>query len=109
MINEIKIVVSDHANMRLRERSGLNKKSCQRIAEKAFNSGVKTNDAAGQLKSYMINTSKKHHNNGVPVLYGDKLFIFAKEKNAVVLVTVLQIPSELNKKIYSYKKKANIA
>lgn len=106
------IIVSNHANSRMRERIGINKKSCQRLAEKAYNDGIASIDATGELRNYMNYVANKHHNNAFVRLYGDKVFIYAKEFDEIakttklILVTVIQIPNNLTKKnILTQKKK----
>ena len=84
--------VSKHAEDRLRERNGLNKKSCQRIAEKAYNDGIEHNQTKGHLFKWVSNLYLKGMRKGSEIkLYGDKAFIFCDD----ILITVLQIPSDL--------------
>ena len=85
------IEISRHAEKRLRERCGINHKSAQRIAEKAFEQGVKHSETKGNLQKWV--TSLYFHNKSANNirLYGDKAYIFCGN----ALVTVLQIPSNL--------------
>lgn len=85
------IQVSKHAETRLRERCGINRKSAQRIAEKAFNEGIQHSQTKGNLKKWVTSLyfNNKAANN--IRLYGDKAYIFGGE----TLITVLQIPSNL--------------
>jgi len=104
------IRVSDHALDRLRERSGLNKKSVQRVAEKAYTNGIRHNEVNGSLHKY-ISSIAYNSSKGTDIrLYGDKVFIFNKtdkhnnkvfEENGrvIFLVTVLQIPNHFSKKL----------
>ena len=87
----MEIQVSKHAETRLRERCGINRKSAQRIAEKAFNDGIQHSQTKGNLKKWVTSLyfNNKAANN--IRLYGDKAYIFGGE----VLITVLQIPSNL--------------
>lgn len=105
------VIVSNHANSRIRERIGINKKSCQRIAEKAYNEGISNIDVTGELKNYMKSIANKHHSNALIRLYGDKVFVFAKdtllekETTILILVTVLSLPNNLVKKTIETKRK----
>ena len=105
------IIVSNHANSRMRERIGINKKSCQRLAEKAYIDGISSIDASGELQNFMNYIANKHHNNAFVRLYGEKVFIYAKEFDMadglqkMVLVTVIQIPNNLTKKNIALQKK----
>lgn len=85
------IQVSKHAETRLHERCGINRKSAQRIAEKAFNEGIQHSQTKGNLKKWITSLyfNNKAANN--IRLYGDKAYIFGGE----TLITVLQIPSNL--------------
>ena len=110
------IRVSNHASDRLRERSGLNKKSVQKVAEKAYNNGVKHGELSGSLHKY-VSSIAYNSSKGTDIrLYGDKVFIFNKtdgknkevfegEKRVVFLVTVMQIPNHLAKKLVAVKEK----
>lgn len=109
------IILSNHATSRMRERIGINKKGCKRLAQKAYNDGIASIDVTGELKAYMIYVTNKHHNNVFVKLYGDKVYIYAKEKerstleDIIILVTVIQIPNKLMKKnIIAQKKKKNV-
>lgn len=93
----MEVIVTKHAEKRLRERCGLRHKSMQRIAEKAFECGVKHCETKGNLKKWVTGLyySNKKANN--IRLYGDKAYIFCEN----VLVTVLQIPSNLRNDMFS--------
>lgn len=97
------IQVSKHAETRLRERCGINRKSAQRIAEKAFNEGIQHSQTKGNLKKWV--TSLYFHNktaNNIR-LFGDKAYIFSDS----VLITVLQIPSNLRNDMRSLVNRGN--
>ena len=85
------VEVTKHAEERLIERCGLNKKSVQRIADKAYNNGIRHGQTKGHLKKWVdgLYFTNKTANN--IRLYGDKAFIFTNER----LITVIQIPSNL--------------
>ncbi len=85
------VTVTKHAEERLIERCGLNKKSVQRMSDKAFNDGIRHGQTKGSLKKWVdgLYFTNKTANN--IRLYGDKAFIFMNEK----LITVIQIPSNL--------------
>lgn len=89
----MKIQISRHAEQRMRERCGLNKKSIERMANKAWENGIKSYETIGNLNKWvtMVYFRRKCANN--VRLYGDKAYIFCEN----VLVTVLQIPHRLVK------------
>ena len=43
------VTVSKHAVRRLKEQCGLNKRSAQRMADKAFTDGIRHSDTRGRL------------------------------------------------------------
>lgn len=85
--------ITKHAEQRLSERNGLNKKSNQRIVERVLLNGISHNQTKGRLNKWVNSLwfYNKQANN--IKLYGDKAYIFVNEK----LITVLQIPSDLTK------------
>lgn len=97
------VEVSKHAFKRLSERSGWSKKSAQRMAEKAFEQGIKHSETKGNLNKYVTSLYFNNKSANNIRLYGDKAFIFAGE----TLVTVLQIPSNLTKDMKNLVKNRN--
>lgn len=93
--------ITKHAEMRMKQRNGLNKKACSRMAQKALECGISHAQTKGRLNKWMTSLyfANKEANN--IRLYGDKAYIFCGE----VLVTVLQIPNDLRKDIESMIKK----
>lgn len=91
----MEIRVSRHAEQRMRERCGLNKKSVERMAQKAFDRGIMHSQTRGKLYNWV--TSKYFVNQKANNLriYGDYLYIFDEN----VLVTVFRVPNNLLKNI----------
>lgn len=87
--------LSNHAKTRMKERCGFNKKSCERMAEKAFNEGICHNQTKGPLNKWVTSLYFKNKKSNNIRLYGDKAYIFCDE----TLVTVLQIPTNLMKNL----------
>lgn len=89
------IKVSRHAEMRIRERQGLNKKSIERMAQKAFDKGIRHEQTKGNLNKWL--TSKYFVNQQANNLriYGDYLYVF----DGNILVTVFRVPNNLLKNI----------
>ena len=84
----MKIQVSRHAEKRMRERCGLNKKAVERMAEKAYHHGIKHSETKGKLNKWISGKYlAKGKANNIRI-YGDKAFVFCDD----VLVTVLQVP-----------------
>lgn len=93
--------LSKHASQRMKERCGLNLKSKERIAKKAFDEGIRHGQTKGRLRKWVDKlylTNPKANNIR---LYGDKAYIFCEE----ILVTVIQIPANLMKDFRAMIKK----
>lgn len=93
------IVVTNHALKRLSERSGLSKTSGMRMAEKAFIEGIQHRETKGRLNKWVTSLYFVNRKANNIRLYGDKAFIFFDN----VLITVLQIPSNLVKEVKRIK------
>lgn len=87
------VTVSKHAVRRLKERCGLNKRSVQRMADKAFTDGIRHSDTRGRLNKWVTSLYFYNRTADNIRLYGDKAYIFAGS----TLVTVIQIPPDLLK------------
>lgn len=86
--------VTEHAKKRLKERNGLNKKSIDRMAEKALNEGIRHSQTKGNLNKWISKQFFYNHKASNIRLYGDKAYLFTKDDK---LITVLQIPASLMK------------
>lgn len=89
------VYVTEHAFEKGKERLSLNKKSLEKLANLAFDKGLKHADMKAYLKKYidkMYFRNKKANNVRV---YGEVLFIFVEDR----LVTLYQLPNNLKKYI----------
>ena len=93
--------ISNHAKMRMKQRCGLNEKACLRMAKKAFEEGIQHSQTKGLLNKWVTSLYFKNENANNIRLYGDKAYRFCGE----VLVTVIQIPSDLTKDMKSMVKR----
>lgn len=85
--------VTKHANKRIRERCGVNKKSCDRLAQLAFERGIPHKRTKGRLNKWLTKVFFKNERANNIRVYGDKVYIFCDE----TLITVYQIPQEITK------------
>ena len=92
-VSKLSVIVTKHAEKRLEQRSGLSKKSIQRMAEKAYEEGIAHKDTKGNLNKWVTSLYFNNQKANNIRLYGDKAFIFTGS----TLITVLQIPSSLTK------------
>lgn len=99
MSKDISIEITQHAFQRLKERSGLNQSAASKTAYKAYDRGLKHQECTGALHKWVTSTSRTSKKGSMFRIYGDKLWIFNKtaENNKIKLVTVLQVPPNLNK------------
>lgn len=90
------VIVTKHAQDRLKERNGLNKASAGRIARKAYMEGIPYIAMKGRLNKWVTKSVK---GGLAPVkgarLYGDKIFLF----DGLTLITVLQVPYNIMKQV----------
>ena len=93
--------ISSHAKQRLRERCGFNKKTQERMAEKAFNEGITHKQTKGRLNKWVTSLFFKNSNANNIRIYGDNAYIFCGE----TLVTVIPVPVGLRKDLYKMIKK----
>lgn len=89
------VVVTKHAEKRLRERMGLGKKAVQRAAEMAFDKGIKHAETTGNLNKWITSLYFNNKTANNIRLYNDKAWIFVGKN----LITVLQIPASLKKSV----------
>lgn len=87
--------VTKHAETRIRERCGVNKKSCDRLAKLALERGVPHYRTKGRLNKWVTKVYFKNMSANNIRIYGDKAYIFNEE----TLITVIQIPQELTKNL----------
>lgn len=87
--------VTKHAKKRIKERCGVGERSSDRIAEIAFEKGLKHSELSGSLKKWVDGLYLKHRTGNQIRLYGDKAYIF----HNVDLITVIQIPHNLTKMV----------
>ena len=99
------IQISRHAEKRLRERNGLNKKSMQRMVEKAYSEGIRMKDTNGKLNKWMYSMLDKRNKVNRVVIYGHQVYLFAGN----ILVTVFDVPSSLKKNVNVTKEKIHRA
>lgn len=89
------VVVTKHAEKRLRERMGLGEKAVQRAAETAYDKGIKHCETNGNLNKWVTSLYFNNKTANNIRLYNDKAWIFAGKN----LITVLQIPASLKKSV----------
>lgn len=89
------MIVTKHAKQRMMQRCGLNDKSSVRLAEIAYEKGLKHRDLTGNLKKWVDSLYFHNCKANQIRLYGDKAYIFQNK----ILITVIQIPYNLVKEV----------
>ena len=87
------MMISNHARKRMKERCGFNKKTCDRMAKKAFTDGIAHKQTRGRLNKWVTSLFFKNCNANNIRIYGDNAYIFCGE----TLVTVIPVPADLRK------------
>lgn len=85
--------ITKHASKRMKERCGFNKKTQDRIAQRAFEFGIKHSETKGNLNKWVTSLFFSNVKANNIRLFGDNAYIFAGE----TLVTVIPIPASLKK------------
>jgi hypothetical protein len=102
-MDEKDAVVTNHANKRIRERVGVNKKSTDTLATKALKKGLAHTELKGGLRKYVDGIFFKSKTaNNIKVLH-DKVYIFREH----VLITVITLPHNLARVSNQLMKKRN--
>lgn len=89
------VIVTRHAEKRLKERMGLSKKSCKRATETAYYKGLRHKETVGNLNKWVTSLYFTNRVANNIRIYGDKAWIFAGR----TLLTVLQVPNSLKKSV----------
>jgi hypothetical protein len=92
--------VTKHGSKRVKQR--IKTKNVDKIAQLAFQDGLRQADAKGRLKSYMDSISRKYLTE--PVIYGENVFIYGRDK---MLVTTFPLPYRLRSSANNQQRKNN--
>lgn len=82
------VIVSKHASDRVRERLGMPKKAVTRLAEQAFDKGMRRADFSGSFRRYLDATFFAERKGNNMRVYGHHLFLFQDD----TLITAWIVP-----------------
>jgi hypothetical protein len=99
----LKMIVSDHAYERLKNRTGLKKKTFQKLVEESKIYGIKHKDTSGSLKKYFDKVYLSNGNSTATTIYKNFVFVSKGE----TLITVFPAPHYIQKLIKNLNKKEN--
>lgn len=81
-----------HGEKRIRERVGVNKKTAEKLAEKAFAEGIRHQDTTGRLRKYLDKLLINGNANQINI-YNRKVWLFKGD----VLITTWGLPTHFHK------------
>ena len=91
MRDESEVIVTKHAEKRIRQRLGINKKSTEKAAEKALQLGVTHSETKGNLHRYLDGIFLLNYKPTNMRVYNHAVYLFRDTK----LITVLPLPKNL--------------
>ena len=89
-MSDPQIKICEHAYARAKERLGLKRAALDRMAVKAFTSGLTHSKTAGRLKRYLDHLYLEHGKGNNLRIYGRHIYVFQGRH----LITVLHLPKE---------------
>lgn len=89
----MKIIITNHAKKRIKNRLGLNKNVIEKISNEAFKNGLKHSEVKGSFKRYLDKIYLSHENGNNMRIYNQKIFLFHNN----ILITILDFPSRYKK------------
>ena len=89
------MIITNHARKRIRQRAGIGKKACYRVATNAVERGVNRTQLTGSVRRYLDKLYFSHEDCTDIIVYAGKVFVFVK----TILVTVMNLPGQYIKHI----------
>lgn len=89
------MIITNHAKKRIRQRAGIGKKACYRMATNAVERGVNRTQLTGSVRRYLDKLYFSHEDCTDIIVYAGKVFVFVK----TILVTVMNLPGQYIKHI----------
>lgn len=89
-----------HGRQRLKQRLGINKKSKDKVVERALANGIPHKELRGALKEYIGDLYKKQYTANNIKIYGENVFIFKDD----LLITVFHLPNRYKKFLAKIKR-----
>ena len=91
------MIVTRHAEQRIRERVGLPKRVADKAAARALSDGVRRTETTGRLRRYLDALYHARNEANNIRVWADKVYLF----HNVILITVLNLPNDYKN---AYKK-----
>ena len=90
------VTTSRHAQIRIKQRCGVSKKSADRVAQLAASRGITREATKGPLRKWLDAKQKNSDKDVEIVVWGDKAFLFSADSR---LITCIQIPQAISRKM----------
>ena len=101
------LVVSKHGYCRMRERIGGGRQAADRISARAYEKGIRPEDARGRLLQYMLSQETAYTEEGIIIrIYGDMIYFFRDKGTVILLITVYRLPNDLVQKACALQRRA---
>lgn len=103
--SEFRLVISDHAYLRGKQRLGLKKSAVDRMARKAWCFGTPRDKCGKSLRTYLDQTAMEHadaEDRYKLHIYGHHIYVFRtrpEDGGIFCLTTILLVPNELRREI----------
>lgn len=78
--------ITKHAEDRMKERLGISRHSCQRIAEKAWNEGKRNHELCGKFRKYIDALTFKNEELANIRVYGMFVYVFSNQGESLITV-----------------------
>lgn len=95
-------ILTKHASMRMSQRCGVQKKAQAKVVRRTIRHGLTHSETSqyGDLKKWVDKLYLAHRNPDKILLYGNAAYLFKRD----VLLTVINIPIELQDKVNQLRK-----
>ena len=100
----MKVIMTAHARLRMRERAGANKKTARRWAETAIRKGVRHRETNGALRDYISMLYLKHWKGDNIRIWQGMVYIFRGR----TLLTVFVLPEMFRQEAEKIQKRKKI-
>jgi hypothetical protein len=100
----MRVIVSNHAIQRAEERFSLTRESITKVAQRAYEKGLKRQDfKTGSLGKHLDDLFERHKVADEVRIYGEVIFFFRDK----CLITVYQLPLEFRKTVFKKRMDGN--
>lgn len=87
------LIITDHAQKRIRKRMGANKKTVSKLSDLAFKNGITHSETTGSLRRYCDRLYLSHRIPNNMRVYNQRVFLFKDN----ILITVVNLPQKYNR------------